>query len=245
MIPIFTSHYSGKSVLTFDTPEDAKKYNNDSIIDICIENKIEKPFVVESKITGFMEMNKNFQKSDLKPRFGLTRFFITDLSEDNKANWHKITVFCKNTQGYKDLIRLHNYANLNHRGYILPEVLKKFWTENLKLVIPFYDSYIHRNIMYGTTCMPEFSGIPHNFFFERNELPFDDLIEARLPAQDKVLVKSIFYKNKEDFATWQTYRCALNLNVKGRKRTLDAPNFEHCHSKEFCFESFKEYANNI
>ncbi len=244
MIPVFTSHYSGKSVLTFDTPEDAKKYKKDSIIDICLEGGIKNPFILETKMTGFMEMYKNFQKSDLAPRFGLTRFFKTSLDEDNKANWSKINIFVKNTQGYKDLIKIHNHINIRNGGYTTPDVLKQFWTENLILTIPFYDSYIHRNVVYGASCIPEFGGIPHDFFVEKNCLPFDSLIESRIP-ENRVPVKSIFYKNKEDFESWLTYRCALNLNVKGKKRSLESPMFEHCHSKEFCWESYKNHANSI
>jgi hypothetical protein len=195
-------------------------------------------------MTGFMEMYKNFQKNNLHPRFGLTRIFKNSIEEAGDNDWSKIVIFCKNTDGYKDLIKLHNYSNINNKGCVTPEILKLLWTKNLELVIPFYDSYIHRNVIYGSSCMPEFGGIDHTFFIEKNDLPFDDLIQSKI-KDNRVLVKSIFYKEKKDFPAWLTYRCALNLNIKGKKRSLQNPMFEHCHSKEFSFESFKEYANRI
>jgi len=244
MIPLFTSHYSGKSVLTFDTSEDAAKYNKDSIIDICLDNDIKNPFVIESKMTGFLEMYENFTEAKLNPRFGLTRIFLNEVSEENKPNWSKILIFCKNTEGYKDLIKLHNFSNIHNESYVDTNVLKNLWTRNLELVVPFYDSYIFRNVINGTNCLPEFNDIEHTFFWEDNALPFDDLVSSKI-GNNKVKTKSIYYKNREDFKVWQTYKCSLNLNYKGRKRSLDSPNFEHCHSKEFCFESWKENINKV
>jgi len=50
--------------------------------------------------------------------------------------------------------------------------------------------------------------------------------------------KSIYYKNKEDFDAWQTYKCLCNRSF-GKERSLSNPNLEHCGSNTFCWEAFK------
>ncbi len=225
--------------MTFETPEKSAKLHKQSIAKCCIENNISSPIVVDTKMTGIMELFQNFQPLGLEPIFGLNYKFVHENTEDNKNNWHRIIIFIKNTKGYKDLIKIHNRANIENDSNITPELLKKYWTENLKLAIPFYDSYLFRNTMYDTSCLPEFGGIDHSYFCEQNDLPFDNLIASKITGK-KILTKSIFYEKREDFVKWLTYRCALNFSNKGKNRTLESPMFDHCHSKEFCFESFLE-----
>ena len=105
MIPIFYSQYSGKSLMTFQSPSDALKNNKQSIAKICIDNNIT-PVVVDTKMTGIMELFQNFNKLDLSPIFGLNYKFVHEDCPDNDINWHKVIVFIKNTQGYKDLIKI-------------------------------------------------------------------------------------------------------------------------------------------
>ena len=56
------------------------------------------------------------------------------------------------------------------------------------------------------------------------------------------LVKSIFYKNKDDAEALQTYKILCNRNF-GKAATLSSPRLEHFGSKEFCFESYLESKN--
>lgn len=236
-IPVFTSHYSG-SLLTFDTEEDAKKYNMKSIISLCKERKIERPLVVEKTMTGFMELFQNAEKAEIFPRFGL-KYFFSHPCEENEHK-HKIIVFLKNMRGYERLIKIHNTANKENGRVISPSILEKYWSDDLQLVIPFYDSYIYNNNMYHNSgCLPEFGGIKPLFFKEDNSLPFDPLIGSLLP-KDSIDVKTIYYEKREDFPVWMTYKCSLNYNVKGKTRSLEDPMFDHCHSKEFCLESLYE-----
>jgi hypothetical protein len=236
MTPIFYSQYSGKSLLTFEKPEKALKNHKQSIATIC-------PVVVDTKMTGVAELFQNLVPLGLSPRFGLNYRFVHENNPDNANNWHRVVVFVKNTQGYKDLIKIHNVSNIDFGGFITAEVMEKHWTENLKLAIPFYDSYLFRNTMYETFCLPEFGNVEHTFFHEDNGLPFDDLVASKIP-DNKTLVKSIFYEKNADFKTWLTYRCCLNFSNKGKNRSLENPMFDHCHSKEFSFESYLNHVNS-
>ena len=93
--------------------------------------------------------------------------------------------------------------------------------------------------------MPDFSKITPTFWVERNNLPFDTLLESKVVKFSKSLqrpvrlVKSILYKDKEDAEALQTYKILCNRNF-GRAATLSSPRLNHFGSKEFCFESYLE-----
>ena len=52
--------------------------------------------------------------------------------------------------------------------------------------------------------------------------------------------KTIYYKNRKDFAAYQTFRIICNRSYNGRKSNLTRPNLDHCGSQEFCVESLLE-----
>lgn len=241
MIPIFTSQYSGKSILTFDPPDKAKKNHKQSIVAICKKAGITQPFIVDEKMTGFMEMYENCTEEGIAPRFGL-RYAFNNGGEDEDNQ--KITIFLKNTDGYRRLIRIHNTANRENGAVISPDILNEYWSDDdLMLAIPFYDSYIYSNLLTPKTCYPPaVETAPAVFLIEDNGLPFDGVITNHIKNMgETLLTKSIYYENREDFNTWLTYRCALNLAVAGKRRSLEEPNFDHCASNEFCWESYQDY----
>ena len=126
--------------------------------------------------------------------------------------------------------------------------LKKLWDEkSLKLAIPFYDSFIFNNIMSFSNCAPVISFTKPVFFLEDNSLPFDQLIRdsvlefANKKGFETQEAKTIYYKSRSDFSAFQTYKCICNRGGwGGRSISLQKPNLDHCGSKEFSFESWKE-----
>lgn len=242
MIPLFTSHYSkGRSILTLADPDDAKEGGSDSIVKLCIDNGIENPFIVENNLTGLAEAFKNFGKHKIKFRFGWKTEIVNDLSSEEKDNTKsKIILFIKNTKGYYDLIKLHNQAQKSFGGLVDSSFLKEHMTSNLLVGVPFYDSYIFNNILFDSISQPNVKQFDPVFFREDNGLPFDHLVSSRLPEGRVVDAKSIYYNRREDFEAWQVYKCLSNLMNKGKKRSINLPMFEHCCSREFCLESWKE-----
>jgi hypothetical protein len=74
------------------------------------------------------------------------------------------------------------------------------------------------------------------FFVERNNVPFDFVLESAIRKYEKdeskiFLAKSIYYQNKEDFKAYQTFRCI------NKRTTLSKPNLDFCCSDEFCAET--------
>lgn len=243
-IPLFKSHFSiGKSILTLDTyEENANKESSRSIIQIAKENNLSEVFLIEDNMSGFIPAFQNCNKIDIKLIYGIRFNIINDREKKEEIpSEHKIIVLIKNNQGYKDLIKLYTQFHTRENDY---RALKEFWTKDLILAIPFYDSFIHNNSLTISNCVPQFPDKPY-IFLEDNLLPFDQLIRnyAIKFAQNEKLItvetKTIYYENREDFEAWQTFRL-MSRKVFGSGNTLESPNMEHCGSREFCFESWKE-----
>jgi len=247
-VPLWTSHYSGRSILTLD--KESPEIGPRSILDICKKNNIKDVYLVESVMTGFLEAYTNCKELDLNLRFGLKLIITDDASgkEESLKNESKIILFIKNSKGYKDLIKIWAWANENGFYYV-PRIdwknFNKLITNNLIIAFPFYDSFVAKNTMTFAEIIPSLSGKPHTFFIEENCLPFDNIIKEALelycsadhgctltPAQ------SIFYENPENFKAYQSFRCILN------KSKLSKPELDYMSSDTFNFERWeKNYAS--
>jgi Mg2+ and Co2+ transporter CorA len=99
--PFFKSHFSlGRSILTLgDPPAEPKKEEDklkdeylihpDSIIDICKKNNMEKFFLIDDTISGFLEAKLNAEKADLQLIFGLRLTVLDDCTIKDEASKKK------------------------------------------------------------------------------------------------------------------------------------------------------------
>jgi DNA polymerase-3 subunit alpha len=202
-------------------------------------------------MSGFLQAYQNTRQHGLKLIYGLRITICDDITEKNEQSLktnNKIVIFVKNAKGYKSLIKIYSRA-ARDGFYYEPRTdysgLKEHWNEEgLSLVIPFYDSFVHRNLLENALCVPEFSFTNPRFFVEDNGIPFDSLT---LKAVNKITsngkknkitkTKSIYYNRREDFKAYLTFRCI------NKRATLDKPNIDHMTSDEFCLESWKETAH--
>ena len=249
MIPLFKSHYSiGKSILTLQEKDSSTKHGPQSAIDLCLRNKIKDLFLVEDSMSGFLEGYINAKAAGLNFRFGLRLSVCDDMEEKNEGalgKTSKVVLFSNNKNGYKRLIKIFTAAA--QKGfYYVPRIdykaLASHWDEkDLTMMIPFYDSFLHRNALCGSVCVPDFQFAKPVFAEEENDIPFNYLIQKHLDRfvkddYEKVKVKSVFYPSREDFKAYLTFRCINN------RSTLERPNLDHMTSNEFCLESWKETA---
>jgi DNA polymerase-3 subunit alpha len=246
-IPLFKSHYSlGKSILTLAKAGSSEADEPSSILDIAKKLKLENLYLVDDSISGFLEAYKSCEDAKINLRFGLRLTICDDIDNktaDSRDKEHKVIVFIKNTEGYKDLIKISTVASTNG-FYYYPRIdcktLKELWNENnLCIGIPFYDSYVFKNNLTYSICVPDFNFCKPVYFVEDNNLPFDGILKSKIEeiVGDKNLAvkcQSVYYENKEDFLAYLTFRCI------SERTTLNKPNLEHCSSNEFCAESFKE-----
>lgn len=246
MTPIFKSTYSiGKSILTLDDSEELG--GSDSIISICQDNKLSQLVLVEDSMTGFIKAHNICKENDIHLIFGLRITCCNDTADESISSNHKIIIFAKNDDGCRLLNKISSHAAINCNNRIDFKYLNSIWQgNNVDLVIPFYDSFIFNNHMYLANCVPDFSKIKPTFFLENNNLPFDKIIGDHIDHftcdgydYKRKGVKSIYYKDKKDYAALQTYKILCNRSF-GKVASLSSPNLNHFGSDEFCFESYLE-----
>jgi len=250
MIPVFKSTFSvGKSILTLDDSEESE--GPDSIMAICKEHDIKTLVLVEDRMTGFIKAHNACKDNDIHLIFGLRITCCNDVSDESTTSNHKVIIFSKGDEGCRMLNRISSHSEVNCNGRIDFNYLNSVWKEtDLDLIIPFYDSFIFNNHMNLANCVPDFSKIKPLFFVENNNLPFDSIVKKYVDkfanegeTLSKQLVKSIYYKDKKDYAALQTYKILCNRSF-GKVASLSSPNLNHFGSEDFSFESYLEYNAN-
>lgn len=256
-IPLFTSHYSigSGSTLTLDKPPDKDKTQEvedylrgaKSIIQLATDNKIDPLFLVENSLSGIIKAYKNSKESNLRLRFGLKMVVCNDMNDKSPESLkteHKVIVFIRDkSEGYHRLLKLASEAatkGFYYRPRIDSATLEKFWNKkDLLLAHPFYYSFLHRNLLYFSNCQPNYNFADNVFFLEKNDLPFNYLIEDAVVRfcngkGMKVPVQSIYYEKESDFKPYLSFKCLHD------RTTLEKPNQEHCSSNQFNFENWKK-----
>lgn len=254
VLPIFKSQYSlGKSILTVNAPDKLDRDYPISIFDIAKTHGLTEVVLVDDSISGFLEAYHNAKKANIKLIYGIRLQCMENIQSKNDAalkTIHKVIVLIKNSDGYKDLIKISSCA-AREGFYYKPNIdmtnLKRLWTDNLIMAVPFYDSFLFNNSLYGHRCIPSFSFTKPSFFIENSQLPFDVLMQNKVQAcaatfqADVIQSRSIYYYKKEDFLAYLTFRCI-------NERTLiEKPELEHMSSNNFSFEEWErqEKAGNI
>jgi len=246
VLPLFKSHFSiGKSILTLEQ-ENTETNEPDSIVQIAKENKLKKVFLVEDCFSGFLQAYKNLKAYDIDLIFGIKFIFcenILNKNEEELKKHHKLIVFANGNKGYQTLINLWTKANIEGFYYtprLDMNILKENFNDSIKIAIPFYDNFIFNNTLKGYQCLPFIENYKPSVFVENNSLVFDDLIKNKMIKYAEtnnlniIKTKSIYYKSRQDFKSFLTFKCISN------RTTLNKPEMEHMSSNEFCFESWKE-----
>ena len=245
-LPLFKSQYSlGRSILTLEAAGASLHRGPDSIIDLAIEHKLKKVFLIDDSMSGFLQAYKNLTEQKIKLVFGLRMTTCPNMDEKTEDSRHKsckYVVLCKNENGYRRLIKIASDSSrigFYYEPRIDFKTLRKYWSDDLILCVPFYDSFLYKNLLTDSVCIPDFDFTTPVFFEEENDLPFDHLIQNRIEDYcsknhyDVISTKSIYYANKKDFKAYLTFRCI------NKRSTLDRPELDHMGSHEFCLESWE------
>lgn len=256
-IPIFKSHYSiGKSILTLSAPRDRSepldKESSCSVFDIAKENNLKKIVLVENTLIGFLQAQKVAKDLGIELIIGIIFDVCEDCSNEDAIKEskckHKVIVFPKNAKGCGNLYKIYTECKTKLHNFIDIDSLKSLWVEsNLSLAVPFYDSFIFKNLTSFDACVLNFNFTRPIFFTEENGLPFDSMVRNgvnkycesnRFETQE---VQSIFYENKKDFSAYLAYKLICSRgSFTGRQSSLEMPNFDHLGSDQFCWESYIE-----
>lgn len=250
MVPLFKSDFSiGKSILTLNPPGSSE--GSVSIFDLASTAKLTKLALVEDSLTGFLKAQQQCSNLGIQLLFGLRLNICSDLSAEvpkkGDLTQHKVIIFARNSAGCRLLNELYSVAFTEGNGRLDLSTLEKMWSEdNLKLTIPFYDSFIFNNLLRFKSCLMDFSFCSPLFFLEDNNLPMDLLVQEKVRTYcsqhnyEASEAKSIYYSERKDFPAYQTYKCICNRSSFGARLSLDKPNLDHCGSNEFCFESWQK-----
>ena len=222
----FKTHYSiGKSVLTLETEGER------SVFEVAKNLGLKEIFLLEDSMTGFAEAYFNAEKVGIPIRFGV----LLTHGED-KDNLFKFGAVARNTEGYKSLVKMYSFQETKKEKWLTSEEIKELWTEDLWMVIPFYDSFLFKNYLEGKSCIFDVS-IKPVLAIEDNDLPFDGILTKKVEelAESEGLetlnVQSCFYPNPDWFDAWQTVKTMNKRSYNGGD--LGRPNLDHCGSDNF------------
>lgn len=225
-VPVFTSAYSLRSILQIkpSTPN-----GPGSIYDIAKKYNLDKILLLEANFTSFLEANKVLGK-EFQLVYGIE--FICSQGEYE----FKSPVFAKNTAGTKDLQKIYTKYSVDFDSKIPFEKLIENMTDNLDICIPFYNSFIHKNLL-GAKIFADFGKYTPTVFLQSNDVMFDAALRegvekyAKANNLNTVEVKSIFYENRKDFDAYLTYTAIQS------RSTYEKPEQQCMSSTEFCMES--------
>lgn len=221
------------------------------IFTIAKRHGLDRAFIVDTSMSGFWQAYKASKASEVPFVFGLKLCVCQDMTVKDGpslATESNVIILIRNSDGYKDLVKISSKASLDgfyYRARIDWKTLNSMLTDNLSLAVPFYSSFIARNTMqYGHAATPEFKE-PPTFFVESHDLPFDELLRIRLNQYCEyngltpTAVHSCYYYSTSDSTAHQALKCI------GKRTTLEKPQLENHSSDRFSFEAYLEKTKTL
>lgn len=262
LIPVFTTHHSiSESILTADTDifvkENEKKTSKVnleaspiSVLALAKHYGQKTLFVVDSDISAYWKLYKACKELGIQLIFGLKMTVCDDIAdkEPTAEKTESNVIICfRNSQAYYDFVPLYSFASTvgKRQGRRVDwKNLNERWTDNFLLVLPFYSSFIARNLLVlDQKSYPDFRKMKPTFFIQNQGLPFDQFIEEAITKYCKaekfqtLKAHQIYYYRDEDAMKLLTLKCI------GRRTTWDKPNLDHFASNEFSYESYLRNTN--
>lgn len=249
IIPLFYDHSCGRSLLTFWPEKDTKPDGPQSIISLCKKAGLKQCYAVSTNFHTFIEGWKELKAEGIQLCFGLELVMVEDAkihTEESRRAEHKIIAFAKNPTALNDLFKISTacHSDITNRYYLHRfdyKQLKPLWTDNLMLVVPFWDSFLHRNTLtYGANIVPEMPAKPVLFREVNSGVPYASLIDAAIDRfnqqrdHEEVKIKTIYYPKREDFEAYTVFRAIEN------RSSFNSPNLDYMCSPRFCFEEWEE-----
>lgn len=247
IIPIFYDHTSQKSLITPWLASEVTPNGPASAFALAKSVGLNQVFLVSSNFYSFIEAWKNAQKMEIQLIFGIELWICQNAHEHSPASSSdesKIIIWIKNGNGYEKAIKIFSeiYKDPENKYYHVRgswQNLKNNWSDDLSLSVPFFDSFLHRNLLnQGSQIIPSFPCEPYFHLEIDSGLPFAQYIEDSIAtygvSQDKIIkTKTIYYENKKDVKAWQVLR-SINLHSD-----FSNPELPFCVSDNFSFEDYK------
>jgi len=253
LIPCFTSHFSsGRSILTLDEPDEIQHNRPNSIFSIAKKYNLKKIFIRDNTYSGFVSAYKNTPKVADQFVWGVKMTVCEDAARDPKETENTesyVSLWAENSDGCNDLIKLYSNAIKNRLDW---NILKKFYTRNIIVTIPFFGGFIHNNNFKMGNCIPDFGDIPVWLEIQDKKLPFNETLKnlvadfARKENYPLLPIHSIYYYARADFKAYQVFRINSTraaFNMGDDKQSIRNPGIDFFCSDDFSFEEYCRQAN--
>jgi DNA polymerase-3 subunit alpha len=248
MIPLLKSEFSfGKSLLQLKplkSDEPNSPDQPDTIVGIAKEYGWKSVTMVEDSLGGFIPIWKELKKLEIGLVYGWRVTVTDDTTIKEKRAGSKIIIFVKSALGWKSLVKLANFAQVDgffEEARLDWKKIHELWNDELVMAIPHYDGMIMKNLTTKNPVIPDFGNIRPYLFVERNDMFYDEMVAAKSEEYAKafgleaVEVKSCYYKNRGDLIYLQCRKLMDRKTHKGGN--LMEPEMEFFFSNEFCVES--------
>lgn len=206
------------------------------IFEIAKARELSQVIFVEDSFAGFRKTFQLFDASAIQMIFGI-RLPVVQSSKEEKSS--KLIFFAKNDAGVLDIKKLFTRAHCSDSGQLIFGELKPNDLNNVRIGVPFYDSFIFNNIFHFGMSDLKLQGFDHFYIEEKNKHPFDFLISQGLDrlGVERLIAKSVYYEDYNDFDAFQFYKSVTNRSG-GKSPNYGNPMLDHFCSNEFCWESY-------
>ena len=137
-------------------PTDCKPDGSRSIFSIAEEEGLKEIFLLENSMTGFPQAIKNAEQLGVHLIFGVQLMF---------EGGHKINLFARSSKGCRLLNKVYSETFSKENPECDEKILESNWSEeDLLLAVPFYDSFLHKNLTTFDACTPNLIPFKPTFF---------------------------------------------------------------------------------
>lgn len=216
-----------------------------SIWTIARNYDLKEVYISDTYFSNFITHYKESKKLKIKFIFSVILTVCQDVknkSEESLSTESRVRIWMKNSEGYKDLLKIYNFSwlaeNFYYHNRIDWENLNKLITPNLFVTFDFYNSFLQRNYLGNHNCVPKFITFKPIFEISQCGLPFDNILKEKIREYvscegfEVLDVHPIYYYAKEDILAYQTFRCI------GNRSKITKPELPHFSSDLFCWEEY-------
>ncbi len=247
IISIFKTQGSfHKSLLTSEDENEISKDGPVSIISIAKKYKLEKIIVLDDTFFSFPSLYKNCNKNNIELIFGINIIICKDRFQKNDSSLktnNKICILMKNSESYIDILKFHNaiytdQENLYYQFRTDYKMLQQYFTDNLFLFIPPHDSFIEKNLLYNSICVPDFGKIKPTLTFAKVGLPYEEVLNENIKNYasnnnyDLIEVQPVYYYRNNDVKNWM-----VKMAIENRSN-FSSPELNYACSDRFSFQEF-------
>ncbi len=227
------------------------------LAEFCKKNKVTAVGICDNEnLSGVLEFSNELVKFGIQPIIG-TNIYLKEII-DNKVFYGKISLFAKNYDGYKNLLKLSSKSYLNLKDddtkpNITFDLLKKY-SDGVIIFIGgsksfFSDLYIQNK---DTFCNKKICELK-NFFDNNIYIEIQRHNEPHEPSLEKKLIKvasefkipliatnEVFYLNKNEYEAHDAYLCVGEKSYVYDKNRLKYSNLHYFMQSQEMSEVFKD-----